>query len=352
MAVGRLSSATRIPDVNQNPIGTNFVVASGGTETTYTSDGKTYKVHTFTGSGTLNVTMPGNADILVVGGGGGSPNSWAHGGAGAVRWGIFALTAGSIAVTVGAGGAGGVSHGDAGFSALGNILRAGGGQGGRQLNSRRNGLGGGGSSGGINTTDGNQSHSGGGAGGTVYGASETSGITLSITGSAVEYGRGGFAGAGTGFGYGSTASGGNGSAGVVIIRYEFLSAPLRESPAIVSSHTGTYSTYTGDGTNGIAGRIYDVYTFTGSGSITLAAPGFADVLIVGGGGGAGLWSAGNAGGGGGGGGMLVASSTFLPVGSSTIVVGAGGAGGVSDGGGLQGVTSRMGTLYAVGGVGH
>ncbi len=77
MSVGRLSSATRLPDVNQNPTNTYFS-ATGGTETTYTDSGKTYKVHTFTGSSTLNIQVPGYADVLVVGagGGGGNGSTW------------------------------------------------------------------------------------------------------------------------------------------------------------------------------------------------------------------------------------------------------------------------------------
>ena len=52
------------------------VVASGGLETTFTGDGSNgdlgqdYKVHTFTSDGTLSVSVAGEVDALLVGGGG------------------------------------------------------------------------------------------------------------------------------------------------------------------------------------------------------------------------------------------------------------------------------------------
>ena len=53
-----------------------YIEATGGTETTYSSGGKNYKVHTFTTSGNLVVTQEGNGerafvDYLIVAGGGG-----------------------------------------------------------------------------------------------------------------------------------------------------------------------------------------------------------------------------------------------------------------------------------------
>ena len=61
--------------------------------------------------------------------------------------------------------------------------------------------------------------------------------------------------------------------------------PLKDPPLVSSTVGATYSTYTGNGTNGQTNQIYDVYTYTGSGSITLNNGGFADVLVVAGGGG-------------------------------------------------------------------
>jgi hypothetical protein len=82
----------------------NVTSATGGTERTYTG----YKSHTFTSSGTFQITQGSPAcDILIVagGGGGGGRHHGGGGGAGGVR--VFtnqALTAGSYTITVGAGG--------------------------------------------------------------------------------------------------------------------------------------------------------------------------------------------------------------------------------------------------------
>ena len=65
------------------------VEATGGTETTITDGGIDYKVHTFTSSGTLNVTNGGEVEYLVIAGGGGgdriSGNGGGGGGAGGYR---------------------------------------------------------------------------------------------------------------------------------------------------------------------------------------------------------------------------------------------------------------------------
>ena len=82
----------------------NTASATGGTERTYTG----YKSHTFTSSGTFQVTGGSPAcDVLIVagGGGGGGRNHSGGGGAGGVR--VFTsqvLNAGSYTITVGAGG--------------------------------------------------------------------------------------------------------------------------------------------------------------------------------------------------------------------------------------------------------
>jgi len=111
MAIGRISSAKNTY-ANQNPVINNFS-ASGGTETTYESGGKTYKVHTFTSSGTLTVDFEGHADVLVVGGGGaggttgvsGSNGTGGGGGGGVRQVTNVYLNGGSHTITVGAGGA-------------------------------------------------------------------------------------------------------------------------------------------------------------------------------------------------------------------------------------------------------
>ena len=87
--------------------GVGTLAASGGTEVT----AGPYKYHTFTSSGTLTVSSGGIGEVLIVGGGGaggssgGSNNGSSGGGAGGLIVRPVSLTAGSFAVTVGAGGA-------------------------------------------------------------------------------------------------------------------------------------------------------------------------------------------------------------------------------------------------------
>ena len=58
-----------------------FANATGGTITTYTDAGKTYRVHRFTTGSNLVVTAPGLMDFLIVGGGGGGGGGSGFGGA-------------------------------------------------------------------------------------------------------------------------------------------------------------------------------------------------------------------------------------------------------------------------------
>jgi hypothetical protein len=93
----------------------NKFSTSGGTETSYTSGGNSYKVHTFTSSATFSVEgAAGNVDILIVAGGGGTGATQYHnggGGAGAVLVASnYSLSIGEYAVTIGAGGAGGTTQ--------------------------------------------------------------------------------------------------------------------------------------------------------------------------------------------------------------------------------------------------
>ena len=86
---------------------------------------------------------------------------------------------------------------------------------------------------------------------------------------------------------------------------------LSGSAAAVSG--GTFTSYTS------GGNTYNVYTFTASGTLTVAAAGQVDVLVVGGGGAGGF-------GGGGAGGVAQGSSIyFASAGTYTVTVGAGGA---------------------------
>ena len=245
---------------------TSSFSASGGTVTT---DG-IYTVHTFTTTGTFNFTMDGGSktiDYLVVAGGGGNSSSPQGGnresGSGAggllsshpdvpapLRGSSVALSPGTYTVVVG-GGAGGKTQGSpSSISFPTPITTTGGGQGANQDgqiggaggsgggnwyasgNTPGQGVSGQGNPGGIWGGTNNWTGGGGGGAGAVGGNGATTrpaGLTIGITGGAVEYARGGASNS-----YPSTprnspgavntgegASGvGNGGSGIVVIRYE------------------------------------------------------------------------------------------------------------------------------------
>jgi len=115
--------------------------------------------------------------------------------------------------------------------------------------------------------------------------------------------------------------------------------------AVVGSTTGSPSV----GTVSSGGTTYNVYSFTGSGSIIIDEAGFAELLLVGGGGGGGeFWGAG-----GGAGAHVEVAQAYLGIGTATVVVGAGGLGGVIVGDetqpGNNGEISRVSDFYAPGG---
>jgi hypothetical protein len=91
-------------------------------------------------------------------------------------------------------------------------------------------------------------------------------------------------------------------------------------------------------------------TFTASGTLTVTTAGFADVVLCAGGGGGGNSTLGA---GGGAGGVLAATNVYLPVGTLTVTIGAGGAGVISadQDGGLNGISTRLDSFYAIGGGG-
>ena len=256
----------------------------GGTETTYTSGGTTYKVHTFTSTGFLRVTAAISMNFLIVGGGGGtaaaelSYGATGGGGAGGMVEGTgITIPAGKHTITVGSGGAASNAYnvagsgGDSSFAYGGTTVTAKGGGGspdygtagtaggsgsggsepngaagsstqssqnsgisniqqfgnaGGQAAGYTSGAGGGGGAGGAG-----QARSAGGAGG--------SGRANSITGSSVTYAVGGNGGA-TGYANGSAGTNGRGNgasgatsshpsegqgaaggSGIVIVRYVF-----------------------------------------------------------------------------------------------------------------------------------
>ena len=235
----------------------------GGTETTYTSGGTTYKVHTFLSTGFLRVTATTTMDILVVAGGGGSPqaegyqgSSGGGGAGGMVEGSSISVPAGKHTMTVGAGGAAsdaytvGGTGGDSTFAINGgSTITAKGGGGGADYASTggTGGSGGGGaepntSAGSSNQSSQNSGISGisqygnaGGQGGSYYGSNDGSGggggaggagnarsagggggsgTANSITGSSVTYAAGGAGGSsGVHSGTAGTNGRGNGASG-------------------------------------------------------------------------------------------------------------------------------------------
>lgn len=217
---------------------------SGGTLTTYLSNGVTWAVHSFTSTGNssfLPVSNITGAQVLVIGGGGaGGASIGGGGGAGGASYNTgVSLTAGSnYTVTVGAGGTGTSGAGNNGSNSVAFGYTGFGGGGGGTFNSTAGSNGGcGGGAGGGDTTvsggtasqgfagGGNVNDGGGGAGGGGMGSAGSNsdgntppnarnggnGITYSITGNAVAYaGGGGGGGGGTG-----QAGGGNGGAGTL-----------------------------------------------------------------------------------------------------------------------------------------
>lgn len=279
---------------------TNTFSAVGGTESTSGS----YKIHTFTSSGTFTVESGvKTADVLIVagGGGGGADNAGGGGAGGLLYYGTetpktpngsqVTLSPGSYSIVVGAGGAGhaGTSDGDSGpggvngsnSSAFGYTAIGGGNGASAAFKSSSGGGSGGGGEGaqthfspgsgttGQGNTGGSGNNGGGGGGGgaggigqdgnvrgTQHGGAGGAGLQYSISGSAQFYAAGGDGGnqnevfvqysRPSGIGGQSPANGssrptdavdntgsgggggthtcvmpaGNGSSGIVIIRYE------------------------------------------------------------------------------------------------------------------------------------
>jgi hypothetical protein len=220
----------------------NFSDAATGT---YSSGGFDYKYKTYTGSGTLTVTAAGFADILVIGGGGaGGKSGGGAGGAGGmlVKQGGY-LSAGTHAVTVGAGGlatplqgnngesssiAGYVGVGGGGGGAGGEFTGQNGGSGGSQAGATAGrvpgtGLVGQGFAGGVGYTNLSSVYvAGGGGGASAVGGTGTvsiggagaNGLANSFTGTSVVYAGGG-GGAGRNISGGAGGTGGGGAGGSV-----------------------------------------------------------------------------------------------------------------------------------------
>ena len=165
---------------------------SGGTTTTSGA----YTIRTFTQSGNLSVTDSGEVEYLVVAGGGGGGGGWqgGGGGGGGVRTGSTTVSAGTYAITVGAGGLGNTTGRDAtsgGDSIFSDVTALGGGRGGAE-----------------NTSNGGTNYSpavGGSGGGGTHGSPSGLGGAAGTAGQ-------GFAG-GMGYTNGPYVGGGGGGAG-------------------------------------------------------------------------------------------------------------------------------------------
>jgi len=213
------------------------VQATGGTVTTVTIGGVTYRVHTFTSAGTFTVTRAGQVEYLIVGGGGAggpglvSPQRPGCGGnAGQMLTGSTTVTVQAYAITIGAGGVGASDTSGSASSALG--LTATGGSIGASQNGPYAGTG---ASGGVNglqsSINGSSTYYGGGGGAAQFPPGNVAGLGGGGTGATPDsLGNGGQSGTantggGGGGGYGrsnppaSRRSGGDGGSGIVTIRY-------------------------------------------------------------------------------------------------------------------------------------
>jgi hypothetical protein len=159
-------------------IGVELFQAAGGTVSTYTEDGITYKVHTFTSSGTFTVsTGTKNINYLIVAGGGGGGPIGGGGGAGGLLNGITTTGVGSYSIVIGGGGNNGNGSGpyatNGGNTTALGFTSIGGGGGGNHISgpSSTAGLSGGSGGGGAdNGTSGGSGTAGqGNAGGTGIG---------------------------------------------------------------------------------------------------------------------------------------------------------------------------------------
>ena len=234
-----------------------FMVATGGTQTTYSSGGFTYRSHTFTGSGTFTVSTVGSFGtvdaVVVAGGGGGGQDRGGGGGAGGMQTTSPTLSATGYSVSVGGGG--GTNGGNGGNSSFNGVTSSGGGYAGFCCYANPNsggsgggcsanggctggsGIGGQGNNGGNTDGQGWMGSGGGGKGAAGVAASGSGpaagGNNAYRTGSNEMYSYGGQGKGGAPFdgtdhytvgaygsgGAGNNAGGQNGYQGVVIIRY-------------------------------------------------------------------------------------------------------------------------------------
>lgn len=279
--------------------------ATGGAVSTYTDGATTYKVHTFTSSGTFSVLSGSDSvDYLIVGGGGGGGVIGGGGGAGGVLSGSVSVGISFNAVVIGGGGnnsgsfSGSVAT-NGGDSSVFGLTAIGGGAGGRHV-------------GGSTSTAGSSGGSGGGG-----------------------------ADNGSAGGSGTTGQGNAGGAGV---------------PGV----PGTQRLGGGGGGAGQAGNNWNVSNGKGGDGIQSAIDG-TNYYYAGGGGAGGYNSTtgGNGGLGGGGGGAVFSGTAGTGGGSARNAggngtVGAdgqGGLGGQNTGGGAGGASFNVSTVSSRGGSG-
>ena len=275
----------------------NKFSATGGSTSTVGS----YKIHTFTSSGTFITGASGSVDVLVVAGGGGGHGGYQSpggggGGAGGVIYSTgHSVTAQSYTVTVGGGGIRGQGDGgvvgarptNGGNSVFSNHTAVGGGKGGGYSgytsgsggSAGGEGYGGGrgtatsgqGNAGGGSTSSPSQNAGGGGGKGGVgaYGTDAINnpagaggvGQAYSITGSSVYYAGGGGGGGGYNGGTGGLAggAGGNGGGGVGGTSSGSSAAACTGSNATPNTGGG------GGGAGGPVGSIDQTQQFGGNG---------------------------------------------------------------------------------------
>ena len=212
----RYNTTTNAPEYWNGSAWSGFglspLTATGGTITTYVSGSTTYKVHTFTSSGTFTVSATGAAPTVsyLVVAGGASGGFTSGGGAGGMLTGTATVTATAYTITVGAGGAANVtSQPSTGLNGSNSVFGA-------FATATGGGAGGGGWTGGGNATGPSSGGSGGG-GGAKYTPGGGSGTTGGASGTAGQGNSGGSAAPATdqisqlcgGAGGGAGASGGN-----------------------------------------------------------------------------------------------------------------------------------------------
>jgi fibronectin-binding autotransporter adhesin len=289
-------------------------------------------IHTFSSTGTSSLSLPlsiTNASLLMVAGGGGGGSQYGGGGGagGLIYYGVeapanghaqgtsYAIASGTTAVTVGAGGAGGVSGtpqngSQGGNSTFGALTSIGGGYGAgdpnfQGANGGSGGAGGGASFGstvggagtqGQGYSGGNALYGGGGGAGSAGGNTGGTGLTYQISATATWYGGGGSgpgeaagqggggaggassgqsgspgaANTGGGGGGGWSGAGGAGGSGIVVVSYPRYEVPatgntLSLSGPITVPVTSTLDAFTAGEQIAVASAM------SGSGGINIAS---------------------------------------------------------------------------------